>query len=94
MRLLGHHPRTLCGIASALGTRGNAIECPWVEGSYRGEAVYRFLLRPAYSILTTISGWTLERQGFWANAIMGYYVGWSYWLLSSGGAALRKGRGS
>ena len=55
MRLLGHHPRTLCGIASALGTRGNAIECPWVEGSYRGEAVYRFLLRPAYSILTTIS---------------------------------------
>ena len=51
MRLLGHHPRTLCGIASALGTRGNAIECPWVEGSYRGEAVYRFLLRPAYSIL-------------------------------------------
>ena len=51
MRLLGHHSRTLCGIASALGTRGNAIECPWVEGSYRGEAIYRFLLRPAYSIL-------------------------------------------
>ena len=51
MRLLGQNPRTLCGIASALGTRGNAIECPWVEGSYRGEAIYRFLLRPAYSIL-------------------------------------------
>ena len=85
MRLLGHHPRTLCGIASALGTRGNAIECPWVEGSYRGEAVYRFLLRPAYSILTTMSGWTLERQGFWANAIMGYCGCWGRSRPSLGG---------
>ena len=60
MRLLGHHPRTLCGIASALGTRGNAIECPWVEGSYRGEAIYRFLLRPAYSILEQLEKLELE----------------------------------